>query len=708
MPRTTVSLGTRPGRPSGGVVGSQHAMDPLDPSELDPSDAARANAAEVRWTLMLGETLALGSPAGATVRPTRKTAALLTWLALAGATPRERLADLLWPDAASPRNSLRQVLHVLGRDAPLVTGGDPVALGGDVDVVHGDGELLGAFDFSDAPEFDEWLAFQRDRQRDERIERLATRADALERDGRLADALDGARRVLPLDPFSEVAHRRVMRLAYLVGDRAGALNVYRRFEERLSRELGVRPLPETTALARDIERTAVERGRESRPTIPVTVDRPPLLAGREAEWDRMEEAWANGQVVYISGAPGVGKTRLMHEFAASKVPRRRWNVFTARPGDMTAPYASQARAFRAVLDACPGIELTPGMRRELSRLLPDLADDPPAPMTTLEEKNYFYATLAEVLIRSGAWLDCWVADDWQFVDPASLEMANYMFANVTPVATERKGQRAICTFRTDEVGEAFHAFLADLVRGGIATHVELPPLDPGAVEGLLASTEVPGARRIATDMHRFTGGNPLFVVETLKSLLESGEDAVSGRSLREHWPERVAQVFDERFRRLDHRELRFLRLLAVAQTDASPRLVAIALGADDEDVAALRASLERARLIDGFAFGHDLVYEATARSTPSAIRSHLHRRVADALEQLDGPAARIAYHFEEAGAVDKALPYYVDAAEDARVRGAFEAAAAWYRKVRDRDGDPARVDLADRRLDELAAVLAEP
>jgi len=296
-------------------------------------------------------------------------------------------------------------------------------------------------------------------------------------------------------------------------------------------------------------------------------------------------------------------------------------------------------------------------------LLPDLADDPPPPMTTLAENNYFYATLAEVVILSGNWLDCWVTDE-------------------------------------------FRNFLADLVRGGIAVHLELEPLGPPAVERMLTSTEIPGAGAMAGPMHRFTGGNPLFVVETLKSLLEADEREPSGDALRDLLPERVEQVFDERFRRLDHRRLRFLRLLAVAQTDASAALVASALEMTDDDVAQAHAQLEEARLATGYAFRHDLVYEATRRSTPPAIQGYLHRRAGEALEALGGPAARVAYHFEQAGDRARALRHYLDAADDARVRGAFDAAADWLEQVLARDADPARVAEAGRLLDQLSELLS--
>ena len=659
------------------------------------------------WAVALGDKVAVrrAEAEGTAVYPGKKTAGLLAYLALEGPTLRERLADLLWPDAASPRNSLRQALYALRSQTPVTRSEDPVALSHDVRIEFGTGELLSAFDYGDTPEFDAWLTYRREADRAERLERWVDQVEELEREGRLEDALDVARKALALDPLSEVAYRRIMRLSYLSGDRAGALEAFRRCKQALEQELGVQPLPETASLARDIERAEVDRGPERRRSIPVTVAAPPVLAGRASAWERMERAWAAGQVIYLSGEPGVGKTRLMHEFTASKVPRERWNVFSARPGDSTAPYASQARAFRAVLDACPGIELTAAMRHELSRLLPDYADAPPKPMTSLEEKNYFYATLAEVLILSGAWLDCWVADDWQFVDSASLEMANYMFANVTPVSTDRKGQRAICTFRPNEVGDDFRAFLADLVRGGIAVHIELDRLEGSAVERMLASTAVQGAEALAPSMHRFTGGNPLFVVETLKGMLEASGGELDPDTMQHTFPDRVAQIFDERFRRLRHRELRLLQVLAVAQTDASARLVGAVLGLKDDGVASICASLERARLITGFAFSHDLVYEAVQRATPAPVRSHLHRRTAQTLEGFGGPEARIAYHYEQSGDVERALLHLSAAAEEALVRGAFARAAEWFERVREHALDPDDVARAERRLEELAPLL---
>ncbi|MDZ7708492.1 MAG: bacterial transcriptional activator domain-containing protein [Trueperaceae bacterium] len=174
------------------------------------------------------------------------------------------MSDLLWPLAASPRNNLRQAVHAVRQRAPIVDG-DPLRLSPEVRIAEGEGDLLSAYDLSDCAELHAWTEFQVERRRVARIERWSARADALEAEGRMADALAAARRALEVDRLSELAHRRVIRLAYLAGDRAAALDAYHRCARMLQAEFGVRPLPETSALARDVAAATVQRtpGRRS-------------------------------------------------------------------------------------------------------------------------------------------------------------------------------------------------------------------------------------------------------------------------------------------------------------------------------------------------------------------------------------------------------------------------------------------------------------
>ena len=116
-------------------------------------------------------------------------ALLLAWLALQGATPRERMAALLWPDSApeAARNALRQRLFrlrkQLGRD--VVSGTALLELTHEVthEVSHnlaGAATLLGELAASDAPELSAWLARERTQRQAQSRQGLESRIAALE------------------------------------------------------------------------------------------------------------------------------------------------------------------------------------------------------------------------------------------------------------------------------------------------------------------------------------------------------------------------------------------------------------------------------------------------------------------------------------------------------------------------------------------------
>lgn len=209
-----------------------------------------------------------------------KRLALLAYLA--GATrrafhSRDTLLALLWPDldGEHARAALRQALYVLRGalgDNVLVTCGNGV-IGLDharfwCDVasfrqaldagkqsealaLYG-GEFLLGFHVSGAPEFERWLAGERACL----AVHAATAAWALteseERGGDLTSALEWARRLLSLDPENERALRRVVSLLDRLGDRMGALRIYREFVRRIAEDYAMDPAPETEALISSI------------------------------------------------------------------------------------------------------------------------------------------------------------------------------------------------------------------------------------------------------------------------------------------------------------------------------------------------------------------------------------------------------------------------------------------------------------------------
>lgn len=226
--------------------------------------------------------------------------ALLAYLALAeprGFRRRDTLLPLFWPDTAGEpaRASLRRSLHFLRShlgEGVIVTRGEEevdvsaehlsvdvrtfeahLAAGGGREaealaLYHGD--LLAGFFVSDAaPELDEWIDRTRRRYRDlafAAAERLSDREASA---GRRSTARFWSERALDLQPLSEPALLRMLRLLDLEGDRVEALRRYDDFARRLKAELGVEPGPEL----RGIQQTL----RERRPT-PAAVPQTPSAA----------------------------------------------------------------------------------------------------------------------------------------------------------------------------------------------------------------------------------------------------------------------------------------------------------------------------------------------------------------------------------------------------------------------------------------------
>ncbi len=299
-------------------------------------------------------------------------AALLAWLVLEGATAREQLAALLWPDssAEAARNALRQRLFRLRKLAgqELVTGSVQLALASGVTHDLGDADtLLGSLRLPELSELDAWLERRRAQRHGEKRQQLEARIDELEMDGDLAAALPLAQELLQAEPHSEDAHRRLMRLHYLRGDRAAALLAFDRCEAMLKHDVGARPGAQTLALLDVIEASgdpsAAPAPGDVAPRmaqLPVTLLRPPRLIGRDGELAALRQALAGGGVALLIGDAGMGKSRLLQALASSRSA-----MVSARPGDSLVPYATLARLLAALVARFP-LAFDAGLRRRLA------------------------------------------------------------------------------------------------------------------------------------------------------------------------------------------------------------------------------------------------------------------------------------------------------------------------------------------------------
>ena len=290
---------------------------------------------------------------------TRKATALLAYLAVEGRpVRRDTLASLLWPenDPARARSALRRTLSTLRTALGarwLVAGRELVSLGGsgvwiDVDELrslvasceghgHGPGQgcrrcleplraaaalargpLLAGFGLRDSTEYDDWQQLTGDVVAREVAAVLDRLTDALVAAGDHAAAVTTAQRRLAMDALHEPAYRRLIAAYAANGDRSAALQQYRECVRVLDRELGVRPLDETTALYHAVlEGTFTTAPAVEAPPPPAEPERVSALVGRAADLSALEKTYAgvgpDGRLALVLGEAGIGKTRLVRE-----------------------------------------------------------------------------------------------------------------------------------------------------------------------------------------------------------------------------------------------------------------------------------------------------------------------------------------------------------------------------------------------------------
>jgi DNA-binding SARP family transcriptional activator len=617
-------------------------------------------------------------------------AALLAWLHLEGPTPRARLAALLWPagDESRGRTNLRQTLARLRRAAGdvLAEDGGVLALAPAVNVVPAEGgELLAGLQFDDADELAAWLAARRDdSRRTQQRAGLAAAQQSLAA-GDLDGALAQADALLAQEPESEQAWRIRMEALYLAGDRAAAIAAWDECREALRRAFGVAPSQATNELGQLILASPAAGVAAGKAVLPAALRRPPQLVGRDAVLADVDRSLKLRHAVVIAGPGGIGKSRLLAQALQAHEPALR---VAARAGDRVQPGASLARVLGAALArfAPPLDEAT---RRDLAVLLPEEGSPAAALQSALEHRRVLDAAARALAACAQQGLRVLALDDLQFADEASVAAMRVLLGAWSAAEDGAAGRALplpVLALRDAELSDDGRALLAQLADSRRSARFDLAPLGVADLRALLASLphESLGAAvdldALAAALYAQVGGNPAFVLESLKSLwLEGAANWQPDQPL--PLPATLMDTLRRRLERLPEEALQVAQLAAVAQTDFSLGLAAAALGRPPLALASVFVELEAAQVFQGQAFSHDLVAEAVRASVPAALVPPLHQLVADHLIGTASPAtpaARIAHHLTQAGAGSAAAPWWLRAAEQARGRWQMVEAATSY------------------------------
>ena len=653
---------------------------------------------------------------------------LFAWLALERGRPQPRpvLCDRLWPDVPESRarrrlsHALWQIQDAFGeglRRPYLLTPGDHVQFDASapywldveefeerLDEVDRDGaddptairhlrrclelykgDLL-------AGSYEEWVLREQDRLRQRQVTALVRLVDACKNRGNFDEALVVARRLTHQEPLREESHREVMKLCMLTGQPDLAIEQYERCRSVLDEELGTVPSATTDEL---YDRVLQRRDTDTTRRAPIDELASERLVARDDERtqlvDQLERTLlGHAGTVLLEGEPGVGKTQLLAH-AAEDARWRGFTVLWGTAGEIDVPYAALRQAIAAELDpirvAQLRAQLSPVWLEEAGRLLPGLAGPraaaTTAPMEGGDAAERMRQALVEVLVGLAA-IDpvVLVLEDVHLADAETMEVLRTLARHPEPGRL-----LALLSYRDVDAREdaAVWSRLRDLDRDARPVRLRLEPLNPfetGALlREVLSASSLPAG--FVESVHREAGGNPLYALELLRSLRDTG--ALAGGidqldAVGVPVSDGLRGLIRSRVELLGWEALTVAEFAAVLDVHTDLDTLEGGVGLGPRQLSTAIGELARRNLVrpeaGGWRFTHAATRQVLLDDLPTERATQLHTAAADGLERTrPDEVEAIAHHLTRAGLPRRALPYLRRAADRAIELHAYATAA---------------------------------
>ena len=696
-----------------------------------------------------------------------KVRALLIYLAMEQGRPqrREALAALLWPEQPEKKAranlrralaNLRQViddengrfLHITRQT--LQFNPDAGAL---VDAVQFErlldehppgvaqmeeavalvrGPFLEGFSIKNSIAFEEWALLKREAFQRRHLQLLHRLATYYEAHHEPETAVRFAWQQVNIEPWYEAGQRQLLRLLVQTRQRTAALLHYEQFRDALAGELDVSPEPATRQLYEEIRDGPADVSPEQRPPAFLSEPRSqaayPFVA-REAElnqlFDFLQAATSGqGQVIFVTGEAGSGKSSLLRSFAgqaqerySSLIPLFGSCRAHAGPGSPYLPFRIMlAQAVGDIESLWRNGTLTRAqvnhlwnMRQTAVNLLHDVAPECMGmlvdPALLPEEKRITAVARSsnqEIIFQQmGRFLQKFsqhgpmllLLDDLHWVDDSSIDLLFHLRRQVAgyPILLLGAYRPEELLPRQAESGRhPLARFVHELTHDSGVIEVALERADGRSfINAWLDSEPNHLTESFRETLFKQTGGHALFTVELVAALQERGD---LQRGAHGYWqagdvvewsrlPSRTEAVIAERFGRLPLPLRRLLNAAGVQGESFSAEVAAQVIDRPLRDVIhLLSAVLDRGhrlvqaegqqqmggRAISRYRFRHNLFQKYIYGRLDPNEAAHLHQLTADALADLTAAAgadpmpaaAELAYHFESAQDLEKAIHYH--------------------------------------------------
>lgn len=430
------------------------------------------------------------------------------------------------------------------------------------------------------------------------------------------------------------------------------------------------------------------------------------LVGRETEcrflYERVDAALrGTGSLVFVTGPPGIGKTRLAME-VRDYAQRKGCDWLEGKYDAITQPYKAWTNIVGSYLRRHEGTSfdrLAGPYSHDLAKLVPDVDRLESSIDATEEdpdtERYRLFESVTNFLIHVSVTAPLVLfLDDLQWAP--SVELVHYL--------TRKIGNQRILTlaaYRDEELqsNPALHSTVLEMHRQRLFHPLPLKPLGEDQV-GQLISQRVEGQvdAQLAKMVYQRTKGNPFFIEEMAhffleqQALVESDAGWILKESARRQTPGSIKAVIDNQVARLGEDAGKLLRIACVAGRQFSLPLLQELSGESEETVIEMIDRCEKASLVvpqevpgeEIYNFDHDLVHEALYDGIGSAQRRRLHRRIGEAVEKVYASSLSdhydaLAHHFLQGNVLTKALQYALEAGKRAEKASSWELAAGHFK-----------------------------
>jgi len=619
--------------------------------EHSGTEALLDRSASIR---LLGEAECRTTDGGVTRITDARVATLLAMVALEGAMPRTRAADLFWPQSGgTARTNLRVLLHRSQKTfgLKLFTSGDVIELAPNlsVDLNAPDSQLvqdclasgaaglrlLSSLELPEGlTEAASWLADAR-HQVEQRLTRsLIAWFERADEAADLSQSMALAEALISLNPLSEVGYQELMKALVGKGDRSAALAVFERCRKELQEHLGTHPSRTTVELHRQILRSRAEGHQES------AVAR---LIQRETEIEQIGSALSKRRIVIVEGPSGMGKSALLRHVAHERGDIY-WRITEQ---DSTRAFATFHRAALHLIERAgalpdhdaaalaaagqalerlgPGREAAaPGSTRSLVQLAVDLIQ------LTRRERNFAL-----------------IVDDLHLCDDDSLEVLSTL---ITDSAELMPWCDFVLAYRPMRARRRVRALCEKLAASGRLKLVQPAALTAASVQRMLAEEGTPLPAGLVDDAVRLSGGTPALLMGLLQACHDHGSlDGLPTPAMRSLLLQRLGSCSST--------AEGVARLASVAGASFSVRMASDITGLSSWRVAEKWNELLLAGVFDAKGFAFPLLETVVYESVPETVRQFMHGEVAAVLERHGATAAELAHHWRMASDMTRAAAY---------------------------------------------------